>query len=166
MLLRRGLVYPRKAWTQAHRRWLRSLRLEHETAQAVFDDYVRAIEHTEQRLADLAERIEALSRQGPYREPVDWLRCYRGIDTVTAMGIVTELHGFRRFRSARALMAYLGLVPSEHSTGAHHRRGAITKAGNSHLRRLLIEAVARELVGFIWATLTQQGVDASEVVAA
>jgi hypothetical protein len=78
--------------------------------------------------------------QEPYRGPVGWLRCFRGIDTVTAVSLVAELHDPRRFHSARALMAYLGLVPSEHSSGESERRGAITKAGNCHVRRLLVEA--------------------------
>jgi transposase len=76
----------------------------------------------------------------PYRQPVAWLRCFRGIDTVTAVSLVAELHDFRRFRSARALMAYLGLVPSERSSGEQRRQGSITRAGNNHVRRLLVEA--------------------------
>lgn len=213
LLLRRALTHPGRAWTQAHRGWLRSLRFEEAADRAVFEDYLLAIEHLEQRLRGLEEKLAALSVQEPYREPVGWLRCFRGIDTVTAMTIVTELHGFERFRTARELMSYLGLVPSEHSSGSKQRRGPITKAGNSHLRRVLIEAawhyrhrpgesaqlrkrregqpawaiavadraqqrlhkrfwrllergkahnktvtaVARELVGFLWATLSQNG---------
>jgi hypothetical protein len=75
----------------------------------------------------------------PYREPVGWLRCFRGIDTLTAILILAELHDFRRFHSARALMAYLGLVPGENSTGEKHRRGRITRTGNALVRRLLVE---------------------------
>ena len=71
--------------------------------------------------------------------PIAWLRCFRGIDTLTAITLVTELHDFRRFHSARGLMAYLGLVPSEQSSGERARCGAITKAGNGHARRVLIE---------------------------
>jgi len=71
---------------------------------------------------------------------VAWLRCFKGIDTVTAVCRVAELHDFRRFRSARALMSYVGLVPSECSSGERERRGGITKAGNRHVRRLLVEA--------------------------
>jgi len=214
-LLRRGLHYPGRAWTQAHRRWLRQLAFEHAMDRVVFADYLRAVELVEERLADLERQLVAVSQTEPYREPVGWLRCYRGIDTVTAMGIVSELHGFPRFTSPRALMAYLGLVPSESSSGERTRRGGITKTGNRHVRRLLIEAawparhrpavskalrarregqpgwvialadraqvrlhkrywrlqargkahnkavvaVARELVGFLWATLIE--VDAS-----
>lgn len=140
MLLRRGVIYPGKAWTEVHRRWLRGLAFEHATARAAFDDYVRAIEHLEERLAAVGSAIEAASQSEPYREPVAWLRCFRGIDTVTAMSVVAELHDFGRFQSARELMSYLGLVPSENSTGDRQRRGPITKTGNKHARRLLIEA--------------------------
>ena len=140
MLLRRGLVHSGRAWTEAHRRWLRCLSFEHEADRAVFDDYLRAIEHLEERLRGLEEKLVALSEKEPYREPVGWLRCFRGIATVTAMTLVAELHDFRRFESPRALMAFLGLVPSENSTGEKHRRGAITRAGNTHARRVLIEA--------------------------
>jgi transposase len=139
MLLRRGLVHSGKAWTEVHRQWLRSLSFEHEADRAVFDDYVRAIEHLEERLGGLQEKLVALSEKEPYREPVGWLRCFRGIDTLTAMTLVAELHDFRRFQSPRALMSFLGLVPSENSTGEKHRRGPITKAGNTHARRALIE---------------------------
>lgn len=140
MLLRRGWIYPGKAWNDPHRRWLRSLALEHEADRAVFDDYLRAIEHLEERLCAIEITIEATSRREPYREPVAWLRCFRGIDTVTAMSLIAELHDFGRFQSARELMSYLGLVPSENSTGDRQRRGAITKTGNKQARRLLIEA--------------------------
>jgi transposase len=75
----------------------------------------------------------------PYREPVAWLRCFRGIDTLTAILILAELHDVRRFPSAPALMAYLGLVPGEDSSGDKHRRGRITRTGNALVRRLLVE---------------------------
>ena len=142
LLLRRGLVYgitPR-AWTQAHRQWLRTLTFDHEADQAVFDDYLLGVEHLEERILTLDTKLSALAQQDPYREPVGWLRCFRGIDTVTAMTLVTELHDFRRFQSPRQLMAYLGLTPSEHSSSDKRRLGSITKAGNSHVRRVLVEA--------------------------
>jgi transposase len=142
MLLRRGWTWngTKRAWSQAHRLWLRSLRLEHEADQLVLEDYLLAIEQLEQRLPWLEQRIEELSHQPAYVDAVGALRCFRGIDTITAMGLVTELHDFMRFASARGLMAFLGLVPSEHSSGESERRGGITKAGNRHARRLLIEA--------------------------
>ena len=88
---------------------------------------------------ELDARLAETAQTEPYREPVAWLRCFRGIDTLTAMLILAELHDFRRFPTARALMAYLGLVPSEDSTGDRHRRGRITKTGNSLVRRVPIE---------------------------
>jgi len=108
--------------------------------QVVVDDYRLAIDHTEARLLELDARLAEIDECKPYREPVGWLRCFRGIDTLTAMLILAELHDFRRFASARALMAYLGLVPSEDSTGEKHRRGPITRTGNALVRRLLVEA--------------------------
>jgi hypothetical protein len=88
----------------------------------------------------LESQLVELAGQEPYRERVGWLRCFRGIDTITAISLLAELHGFERFQKPRDLMSYLGLVPSESSSGASVRRGGITKTGNRHLRRLLTEA--------------------------
>jgi transposase len=141
MLLRRGFVFRAgRNWTQRHRQWLRSLSFDDLATRTVFEDYLAAVALLEERIRVLDSRLEELSQQEPYREPVGWLRCFRGIDTVTAMTLLTELHHFRRFTEPRQLMAYLGLVPSEHSSGERTRRGAITKAGNSHVRRVLVEA--------------------------
>ena len=142
MLLRQGVRYQagKKPWTQAHRLWLRSRVFDYPSAQAVFDDYVRAVEQIEERITGLDEKLEVASRCEPYAQAVGRLRCFRGIDTVTAVTIVAELHGFERFESPRKLMAYLGLVPSEHSSGTKRQQGAITKAGNTHVRRMLAEA--------------------------
>jgi len=141
-LLRRACLYTltRRRWGQPYRAWLGSLKFDHAADQVTFEDYVRTIEQAEERLRRLDEQLVLVAEQDPYREPVGWLRCFRGIDTMTAVTVVAELHDFRRFQTARALMAYLGLVPSEHSSGERQRRGAITKAGNIHVRRLLIEA--------------------------
>jgi transposase len=98
-----------------------------------------AIDQTEARLQELDARLAEIAETEPYREPVGWLRCFRGIDTLTAMLILAELHDFRRFASAPALMAYLGLVPGEDSSGEKHRRGRITRTGNALVRRLLVE---------------------------
>jgi transposase len=105
----------------------------------VVDDYLLAIDHLEARLIALDARLTDIAQTDPYREPVGWLRCFRGIDTLTAILILAELPDFRRFQSARALMAYLGLVPGEDSTGEKHRRGRITRTGNALVRRLLVE---------------------------
>ena len=98
-----------------------------------------AIDHLEARRIELDARLAEIAETEPYRERVGWLRCFRGIDTLTAMLILAELHDFRRFQSPRALMAYLGLVPGEDSSGEKHRRGRITRTGNALVRRLLVE---------------------------
>ncbi|MGH9410419.1 MAG: IS110 family transposase [Vicinamibacterales bacterium] len=139
LLLRRGLHFSGKNWTRAHRQWIDSLTWTHTAERVVVDDYLLAIDHTEARLTELDVRLAEIAATAPYREPVGWLRCFRGIDTLTAMLILAELHDFRRFTSAPALMAYLGLVPGEHSSGEKHRRGRITRAGNALVRRLLVE---------------------------
>lgn len=139
LLLRRGLHYAGRNWTRAHRQWIDGLAWLHAAERAVVDDYLLAIDHTEARLRELDARLAETAARAPYREPVGWLRCFRGIDTLTAMLILAELHDFRRFASAPALMAYLGLVPGEDSTGEKHRRGRITRTGNALVRRLLVE---------------------------
>lgn len=141
MLLRRGWVYRTgKNWTQKHRRWLLGLVWEHEAERVVFGDYLGAIEQLEERLRGLDAALQTQSDEDPYREPVGWLRCFRGFDTVNAMTIVAELYDVVRFRSPRQLMAYLGMVPSEYSTGSKRRQGGITKSGNRHVRRALVNA--------------------------
>ena len=141
-LLRRQCLYPhgQRAWGTRHMAWLRQVRFDDPASQATFDSYLLAIDQIEERLRQLEILMAEHGGRAPYAEPVGWLRCFRGIDTVTAVSLVAELHDFRRFRTARALMAYLGLVPSERSSGLSERRGSITKAGNRHVRRLLVEA--------------------------
>jgi len=139
LLLRRGLHFAGKNWSRAHRRWIDTLGWAHAAERAVVDDYLLAIDQLEARLTELDERLAEIAQAAPYREPVAWLRCFRGIDTLTAMLILAELHDFRRFASAPALMAYLGLVPGEDSSGEKHRRGRITRTGNALVRRLLVE---------------------------
>jgi len=141
-LLRRAIrwTHGRKMWTSAHRQWLRGLRLAHTADQDILDDHLLALEQNAGRLAALDEKLTHWSTEEPYAEPVAWLRCFRGIDTLTALSVAAEIHDWRRFPSPRALMSYLGLVPSESSSGGKFHRGGLTKAGNSRVRRLLIEA--------------------------
>lgn len=141
-LLRRGLVSPagRKHWTAAHRAWLDQCSFEDPTEKTVFDDYRLAVAQLDARIGMLDRAIQQLGQEPRYQAAVGALRCFRGIDTRTALGLVTELHGIERFGRPRALMAFVGLVPSEASSGERQRRGAITKAGNGHARKLLIEA--------------------------
>jgi transposase len=142
LLLRRGRRYQLtlRHWGTRHMKWVRALTFEHGAAQVTFDHYLLTIDHLDERLRRLDAELERFGNEEPYRRRVAWLRCFRGIDTVTAVSLVAELHDFHRFRSARSLMAYLGLVPSEHSSGEQRRQGAITRAGNQHVRRLLVEA--------------------------
>jgi transposase len=142
-LLRRGQVYcvgRRPTWSQKYRTWLHHLTFEHAADQIIFEDYVLAVEQVEARLEALDDQLVRMSATEPYRGPVAALRCFRGVDTVTALALVSELHEPRRFPSARQLAAYLGLVPRESSSGGTRRQGGITGAGNRHLRRLLVEA--------------------------
>ena len=141
-LLRRHCLFTgtKRAWGTRHMAWLHSLSFDDRASQATFDAYLIAIDELEQRLEHIDATLAELATQEPYKEPVAWLRCFRGIDTVTAISLVAELHDFRRFGSPRALMGYLGLVPSENSSGESRRRGSITCTGNNHVRRLLVEA--------------------------
>jgi len=141
-LLRRAITFTpgKRAWTLAHRRWLESLRFDNPADAVVVADYLLAIEHIEQRLKALLVHVERLAQDPRYAEAVATLRCFRSIDTISAVGYAVELHNFERFTSARRLMSFVGLIPGEHSSGEKRRQGAITKTGNSHVRRLLIEA--------------------------
>ena len=140
LLLRRGLHYGGgRNWTQGHRRWIDSLAWAQPAERVVVDDYLLAIDQLEARLLELDARLREVADTEPYRQHVGWLRCFRGIDTLTAILILAELHDFRRFPSAPALMAYVGLVPGENSTGEKQRRGRITRTGNALVRRLLVE---------------------------
>ncbi|HKF31494.1 MAG TPA: IS110 family transposase [Jatrophihabitantaceae bacterium] len=142
-LLRRGRVFgagQQRAWSQAHRWWLGAQSFERVAEQVMFQDYLLAVEQIEARKRSIDVHLQDIAREPRYAEAVGWLRCFRGIDTVTAITLVAELHDFRRFRSPSQLMAYLGLVPSEYSSGPRQQRGGITRTGNRHVRRLLIEA--------------------------
>ena len=142
MLVRRGLVFDpyQRLWGAAHRRWVDGLTFENPVDQTVFAEYKLAIDQTERRLRALDKEIEKAAELPLYREHVAWLRCFRGIDTTVAMIFVAELHGIDRFESPRALAAYLGLVPSLHASGDSARHGKITKTGNGHIRRALVQA--------------------------
>lgn len=141
LLLRRGVHYTtgKTAWTKMHHKWLRGLRFEHRVDQVVFDQYLLAVEQLLERLGHIDTELKKLSESEPYREAIGWLRCFRGIDTVAAMTILTEVHDFRRFDSPLQLMSYLGLTPREHSSGTSKKLGGITKAGNTYARRMLVE---------------------------
>jgi transposase len=142
MLVRRGLVFDphQRLWSVAHRRWIDGLLFDNAVDRVVVAEFRLAIEQTERRLKALDKELEKAAELPLYREHVGWLRCFRGIDTTVAMIFVAELHGIDRFESPRALAAYLGLVPSLHASGDSARHGKITKTGNGHIRRALIQA--------------------------
>ena len=136
----RGIVYrDGKNWTQKHWRYLRVLSFSG-VDEAVYRQYLELLEYKLIQLAGLDTEIEQLSLSEFYREKVGLLRCFRGIDTTTAMVILTEIIDFSRFAKPGMLMSYVGLVPSQHSSGKVIRTGSITKAGSRRCRRILIEA--------------------------
>jgi transposase len=139
LLLRHGLVYDATAWTRTHDAWLRRQRFDGGPLAIVFDEcYGRMIDAKSRRDA-LDEAIAELAAMPPYVDVVERLVCLRGVSTLTAFALTVELGDWHRFRP-ESLGPFLGLTPSEHSSGERRRQGAITKAGNSHVRRLLIEA--------------------------
>ena len=140
LLLRCGRRAPGESWSLTRREWLGRQAFEHPARQAAFDDYLLACDLADRRIETLEGQIAAWAEHEELRPLVGRLRCLRGIDTLTALGLVAEVGDFSRFESAPAFMAYLGLVPSESSSGERSRRGSITKTGNTHARRLLIEA--------------------------
>ena len=141
-LLRRGVAYEggKTHWTSRHHQWLRTVGFAEALDQEVFTAMLLELEHRRQRVEELDRRLGEVAVEEPYRQAVGWLCCLRGIKTVTALSVAAELHGFQRFGSARELMSYLGLVPSENSSGLTQRKGRITKSGNGRVRRLLVEA--------------------------
>jgi len=140
-LLRHGLVWREtKAWTLAHRAWLRSLRFEFESQSRAFEAYLRGLEEVEARLDGLDRQILVLGEDDAWKVVVANLRCLKGVDTLSALTMAVEAGDFRRFPSACEFMGYTGLVSREYSSGESVRRYKITKVGNAHLRRVLVEA--------------------------
>ena len=139
-LLRQGCHYGRPAWTKLHRRWLAGLKFEQAVHHIVLEDYITAVEAAQARRDRLTAQIAAMLADWTLAPVVAALQTMRGMALVNAATLIAELGDLSRFANPRQLMAYLGLVPSEHSSGASIKRGGLTKAGNSAARRLLIEA--------------------------
>ena len=139
-MLRHGRALPGKSWGIGRRKWLADQRFPFPAQQQTLGDYLHAVDLVDARIGQLERALEEAAVNGPWAGLVARLRCLRGIDTLTALGIVCEIGDFTRFKTAEQFMAFVGLVPSEHSSGESQRRGSITKAGNSHVRRLLVEA--------------------------
>jgi transposase len=141
LLLRHGIRYEDGgAWTDRHRQWLSTVTLELAPAQTTLLDARGAIDALCHRREQLEREIITLLPSAPWQTQVGRLRCLRGIDTLSAVGLCAEVGDFERFARPGQLMSYVGLVPAENSTGQQRRLGSITKTGSAHARRLLVEA--------------------------
>jgi len=141
-LLRRGERYPGpgRAWTAKHLAWLRGLRFDDVCSQATVADYLAAVELLSGRRQTLIATLETQLAESSHAATVARLRCFRGIDTLTAAGLCAEIGDFARFAKPSPLAGFLGIVPSERTSDQKRRQGSITKAGPGHARRLLVEA--------------------------
>jgi len=139
-LLRHDRRMPFKSWGAGRRKWLGEQNFEHAAQQAAFDSYLQTLDLIDARVDGLDRQLAEIALSGEWAPLVARLRCVRGIDTLTALGLVCEVGDFARFRTAEEFMSFVGLVPSERSSGEKQRRGSITKAGNAHARRLLVES--------------------------
>ncbi len=140
LLLRNGIAYAGKtAWTPAHLRWLATLKLEHAAQQIGFQEYLHSITESGARIARLEQALRDALGDWSLTPLVQALQAMRGVQLIAAITLVAELQDFLRFDNPRQLMAYVGLVPGEHSSGTKRRQGSITKAGNSAARRMLVE---------------------------
>lgn len=141
-LLRHGHVFRagKRAWTLKHYAWVRAQRLGDPNAQRALEHMLCHLDSLDAQLAALDHQLEQTAGQDPWREAVRWLCTFRGIGVQTALGLLAEIGDFRRFAHPRELFSYLGLTPTEYSSGDQQHRGHITKCGNRHARRLLVEA--------------------------
>lgn len=138
--LRHGRQLPTSSWTQQRRTWLGKQAFELKPQQRAFDDYLESLDLADRRLERLDADIVEYANEPAIAQLVGRLRCIRGIDTLSALILIAEIGDFARFRSAPAFMSYIGLVPTESSSGEQRSQGGLTKTGNSHVRRILIEA--------------------------
>jgi transposase len=140
-LLRHDMKYEsNRYWTIKHRKWMAGLKFGLAVDKMTYEYYLSYIENTEERIARVDEEIRKEAENERNAEKTRILRAFRGIDYVTALSFISEVGDFRRFATAQSFMCYLGLVPSEYSSGKKIHRGPITKTGNSHLRKLLVES--------------------------
>jgi len=140
-LLRHGYIYDStRYWTKRHDRWLRGLEFDEPMLKETFDEYYFMIQMLTEKLRLMDSRIKEIALSEPYAGKVGRLRSLKGIDYLTSLSIICEVGDFRRFPHAESFMAFLGLVPREVSSGGKRWQGRITKSGNTHLRKLLIES--------------------------
>ena len=140
-MLRQGRPYPegKRTWTKTHMNWLASQKLEHPEQRIVFEEMMLAVRQAQERMDRLEQAIRTAVPDWSLAEVVTALMAMRGLDMISATTFLAEIGDLSRFQSPRELMAYLGLVPSEDSTGDTIKRGPITKAGNRRARRMLVE---------------------------
>lgn len=141
-LLRHGRVWREGShWTVAHWAWLRQQAFEQASAQRTYNEYVERVRATNERLGALDKELQDLAQQERWKDQIGRLRCLPGIDTLSALMLLVEVMEFRRFKSPRELMSFVGLTPGVHQSGeSRARRGSITKDGNGHIRRVVVEA--------------------------
>jgi transposase len=140
-LLRHGQRYRSgSTWTQRHWSWIRAIRVENPHAQAVFEEYLTAVEEAIEQVRRFDRFVEEASRRPEHVTQVERLKTLRGVGTTTALTIVAEGGDLRRYAKAPQFMSATGLVPSEHSSGERRRQGGITRTGNAHLRRVFVES--------------------------
>lgn len=139
-LLRHDRRWPKSNWSLEHLDWIGRQKFEHQAQQRVLTDYLKAVQDASLREKQLTEELAEVVKESSLYPLIKALQAFRGIRLITAVTIAAELADLKRFGSARQLMAFLGLVPSEHSSGESRRRGRITRTGNGHVRRVLIEA--------------------------
>ena len=160
LCLRHGKIFEgRSRWTSKHKQWLRSIQLGNAIVQETLSEYLITLDQLTDKVERLDKRIEEFSLQEEYAEKVNKLVCFKGIRVHTALSLIVETSDFQRFPTAQQYSAFLGLVPGEHSSSDSCHRLPITKAGNCHLRRLLIEAAnsySRARVGRKCASLKQR----------
>lgn len=141
LLLRQNIRYGgKKAWTRSHMSWIARVAMPEPVQQIVFQEYVNAVEEARQRVERITEQLRAAATAWRMAPVVEALQALRGVSLVAGASILAELGDLTRFGNPRQLMAFVGLVPSQYSSGPHRRMGSITKTGNSHARRMLVEA--------------------------
>lgn len=166
--LRHGHFYDGNKWTSNHKKWLRALKLS-ELHRETLDEYIATYEEQESKIERLDRRIEELASDSDYKENVKKLGCFLGVKTHTALSLIVETGDFKRFAKGNTYAAFLGLAPGESSSGDHINRTGISKAGNSHLRTLLIESargICKGVIGYKSKDLRARQVgNSAEVIA-
>jgi transposase len=140
-LLRHGHIYETtNYWTGKHRKWMKTLVFDMPLNKTVYEQYMYTIENIEERVKRVDSQIKEIAESPRYAERVRRFRAFRGVDYIIALSLLCEIGDFKRFPTAAAFMSYIGLVPSEYSSGMKRKQGGITKTGNGHIRKLLTEA--------------------------